>query len=129
MDQRLFRIAGHRPHRLTKQDVPALARAMLAVIRRQGVLEKYAVRDVYCIRLSGPGFEVLVRSEDWAKVLPFLKDGTIDPLTLPVSQAMVSNRAAYYDASVLDRTEPDLYMRIVRVLDPLFPVDFPGGEP
>jgi len=125
MDQRLFRIGGSRPQRLTKQDLPTLARAMVAVIRKQAQLHRYAVRDVHCIQFSGPGIDLLVRSEDWVKVLPFLKDGTFDPLILPVSQDRVSSRTVPYDASVADLVDPELYHRILRFLDPLFTRQFP----
>ena len=121
MDQRLFRIAGHRPQRLTNRDVPALARAIQAAIRRQANIDRHVINDVYCIRFYSPSFELLVRSEDWAKVVPFLKDGTFDPLISPVSQVFVSDRRSYYDVSVLDRTDPELFDRLVRILTPLFP--------
>jgi len=121
MDQRLFRIAGHRPQRLLKRDVPTLARAMVAVIRKQANVDKFVINDVYAIRFYGPGVDILVRSEDWRLVLPYLTDGTFDPLIVPVSQRTVLHRNDYYDISVVDRNDPELYERIIRILDPLFP--------
>jgi len=125
MDNRLFRIAGFRPHRLTKHDVPTLASAIVASMRQQANVQRLAVREVLCVRLWGTGFDILVRSEDWTKVVSFLQDSSFDPLIVPVSQAMVSNRSTYYDASVLDRNDSELRDRVIRALEPLFTVDFP----
>lgn len=124
MDQRLFRIGGLRPHRLTKQDVPTLAKAMVAVIRGQASIYRHVIRDIHCLRFSGTSIDLLVRSEDWVKVLPFLKDGTLDPLVVPVSPYTVLDRRATYDASVVDANDPELYFRIITILDPIFTVSF-----
>ena len=107
MDQRLFQIQGLRPHRLTKHDLPALAKAMVAYMRKEASLEKFFVQNVACIHFWGVGINVLVRSDDWVKIVPYLKDGTFDSIVVPVAKAS------------------DMYDRILRTLEPLFPVDDP----
>jgi len=121
MDQRLFHANGHRPHRLTNKDVPDLARAIVAYIRKQASLNKHYIHDVSCISFSGVGVDILVRADDWAKVVPLLKDGSLDPMVVPVSTVNIRARAG---TSVLDTSDP-LYKRTVELLSPLFPIDFP----
>jgi hypothetical protein len=123
MDQRLFRIHGLRPHRLTKHDLPSLAKAMVAYMRKEATLEKYFVQNVACIHFSGVGINVLVRSDDWVKVLPYLKDGTFDAIVTPVPK--VRMRVPLSEANMADVYGSDMYYRILHTLDPLFPVDFP----
>lgn len=125
MDQRLFQIQGLRPERLTKHDLPALAKAMVAYMRKQANLNKFFVQNVGCIHFYGPGTNVLVRADDWVKVVPFLKDGTFDAIVVPVSR---SRGRAVGGAHVADLYDSDMYNRILRTLDPLFPVDFPRSD-
>lgn len=121
MDQRLFRIQGHRPHRLTNKDVPALARAIVSYMRKQAILNKHYIHDVSCISFSGVGVDILVRADDWAKVIPLLKDGSLDPMLVPVTTVKVRTGVP---ASVLEDSDP-LYKKAVDLLSPLFPIDFP----
>jgi hypothetical protein len=121
MDQRLSRIHGIRPHRLLKGDLPALAKAMVSYMRKEAKVETFFVKDVACVYFSGVGVSTLVRSDDWAKVLPFLEDGTFDSKLTPV----VSVRTNYNESDLADIYSSDMYHRILRTLDPLFPVSFP----
>jgi hypothetical protein len=107
MDQRLFRIHGTRPQRLTKQDLPQLAKAMVAYMRKEASVERAFAQNIAYVRFSGVGINVLVRSEDWVKVVPYLRDGTFNAIITPVGK------------------DSDMYYRILRTLDPLFPADFP----
>lgn len=124
MDQRLFRIGGHRPHRLINRDVPALARAIVAYIRKQARVDKHQIQNVTCLHFIGGSVDFLVRSDDWAKVVPLLKDGSFDPLVVAVHTPNVRTRTEQFDPAVSDINDP-LYQRIVDVLNPLFPISFP----
>jgi hypothetical protein len=121
MDQRLSRIHGIRPHRLLKGDLPALAKAMVAYMRKEAKVETFFVKDVACVYFSGVGISTLVRSEDWVKVLPFLENGTFESKLTPV----VSVRTNYNESDLADIYSSGMYHRILRTLDPLFPVSFP----
>jgi hypothetical protein len=76
-------------------------------MRKEASVERFFVQNVACVHFWGVGINVLVRSDDWVKVVPFLKDGTFEAILTPVSK------------------ESDMYYRILHTLDPLFPADFP----
>lgn len=123
MDHRLFRINGLRPHRLTKHDLPSLAKAMVAYMRKEASLEKHFVQNIACIHFCGVGINILVRSDDWVKVIPYLRDGTFDAIVTPVPRARM--RTPLSEANMADVYSSDMYYRILHTLDPLFPDDFP----
>jgi hypothetical protein len=130
VDQRLYRVAGNRPHRLTRNEVPELARGLLAFIRRQALVEGVAINSVGFIRLysEGAGVDLLVRSDDWIKLVPYLKDGTLDTTLLPVPEPYVLNPVSRFDASVLDANDRELYNRILTLLRQLFTIEFPTTD-
>jgi len=117
---------GVRPHRLTKNEIPALTRAILAFQRRQASVGKYVLQGTACIRIyNEAGINVMVRADDWAKIVPYLRDGTFNPNVVPVPSPSVMHPNQYRDVSVLDQNEPELYLRIYAVLLRLFPIEFP----
>lgn len=122
MDQRLSRVAGLRPERLTPHELPGLARAMIAYVYKQVRLTHVLIQGVTCVRFYGPSTNFLVRQDDWIKVVPYLKDGSFDNLTVSVSAPLVRDRGAFYEESVVDINDP-LYRRILNVLTTLFPGD------
>lgn len=127
MDQRLYRVYGDRPHRITQNEVPELARGILAFIRKQARVDRVAVNNVGAIRLfsATAGVDLLVRSDDWIKLVPYLKDGTLDTTLLPVAEAQVFDTSSKFDSSVLDVSDKELYDRILTLLNQLFPIKFP----
>jgi hypothetical protein len=130
VDNRLYHVNGARPHRLTRNEVPALTRALMGIIRRQAFIDRHVVSDVPCIRIhnNGKGINILVRSDDWAKLLPYLKDGTLDLELLPVEQPCVLNPNTYYDPMAGDVWDPELYARISTLLNTLFTIEFPTSN-
>lgn len=130
MDNRLQQADGLRPQRLTRREVPALARALVAVIRRQADVDRHLIGDTPCIRIVnlGAGVNVLVRSDDWQKLVPYLKDGTLDVSQLPVARPVVLNPRVSRDASVVDVWDSELYGRVVALLETLFKVGFPVSD-
>jgi hypothetical protein len=127
VDERLFRIAGVRPYPLTRHELPALAEAMLAYLRRQALVERMVVCDVPCVRFfnRSSGINVVVRSDDWAKVVPYLKDDTLDPLIFPTPVLTTANRQVQYAGSVLSINDHQLYARTLELLERLFTTEFP----
>ncbi len=125
MDQRLFYIAGQRPERLTRRDTPELARAMTAYFRRQASVTKGVLYDVPYVRLFNPGqFSVVVRWDDWVKIIPYLSDGSFDTTIIPDPSWSFLHPNQVYDASVVDLTDP-LYNRILNTLNGIFTIEFP----
>lgn len=130
MDQRLFRVFSHRPHRLTRNEVPDLAKAIVAFIRGRARVERLVVQDVACIRIFNlaAGLDVNVRGDDWVKVIPYLKDGSWDTSLFPVPEPVVLHVNTYYDPSVVDVNDRPLFERVLNVLDKLFTIEFPTSN-
>ena len=125
MDQRLFYIAGQRPERLTRRETPELAKAMTAYFRRQASVTKGVLNDVPYVRLFNPGqFSIVVRWDDWVKIIPYLSDGSFDTTIVPEPSWCFLHPNQVSDASIIDLTDP-LYNRILNTLNGIFTVEFP----
>jgi len=125
VDQRLFYIAGQRPERLTRRETPELAKAMTAYFRRQASVTKGVLNDVPYVRVFNPGlFSVIVRWDDWVKIIPYLSDGSFDTTIVPESSWCFTPSNQVFDASIVDITDP-LYKRILDTLNGIFTVEFP----
>lgn len=127
MDNRLFKIYGSRPQRLTRNEVPALARGIVAVLRGRASVDRYVIHDIPCTRLFNPGggINILVRSDDWVKVVPYLKDGTLDTTQFPVNTPGVLYPNTFFDPSASVIWDTELYERVVTILLKLFTIEFP----
>ena len=126
MDQRLFKIAGHRPERLTRSDTPEVARALTAYYRRQAQVSRGVLNEVAYVRLANPGvFDVIVRWDDWVKILPYLSDESFDLTIIPEPTLFVSQSSILADGSTVENTNDGLYHRSLNVLNQLFTVEFP----
>lgn len=126
MDQRLFKIAGHRPERLTRSDTPEVARALTAYYRRQAQVSRGVLNEVAYVRLANPGvFDVIVRWDDWVKILPYLSDESFNLTIIPEPTLFVSQSSILADGSTVENTNDGLYHRILNVLNQLFTVEFP----
>lgn len=130
MDQRLYRVYGRRPHRITLNEVPELALGLLAFIRKQATIDRIAINNVGCLHILSPtaGVDIIVRSDDWYKLVPYLKDGTLDTTELPVAEVCVLHPNIRFDASVLSANDLELYGRILTLLQRLFPTRFPTSN-
>jgi hypothetical protein len=124
VDQRLFFVNGRRPERLTRNETPDLARAMVAFLRGKAKIDRTVVCNVACVRIYGPGINSLVRGDDWINLVPYLKDNSFDWTILPVLHPVVLNPPVI-EGTDLDVGDQQLYERILTVLNQLFTVEFP----
>lgn len=125
MDQRLFKIAGRRPERLTRADTPEVARALTAYYRHQAQVTKGVLNEVAYVRLYNSGIiDVVIRWDDWVKILPYVTDESFDTTIIPEPTLFVAHTAVLASASTIDQTD-ELYQRILDVLNQLFTVEFP----
>jgi hypothetical protein len=111
-------------------DLPELAWAITAVVRKGAVVQTQTPKNVRYVRvLCGVGPDVAIRVEDWAKIQPLILDGTFDPLALPVEAGFRDfDPATRFDPSTLKQNDP-LYDRVLFYLSELFPETVPtaGG--
>jgi hypothetical protein len=125
VDQRLSYVAGQRLERLTRNETPAVARAMTAYFRHQAQVTTGVLNGVPYVHIFNPGIlSVSVRRDDWKKIVPYLKDGTLDTTITPESRPVVLKPSIQADASVIDDTDA-LYVRTLTLLNSLFTVEFP----
>jgi hypothetical protein len=122
VDNRLFQIWGLRPANLRKEDLPEVARAIVSLYRRKAQVTTGITKNVSYVLITGRGLKVQVLAEDWAKIMPFIKDGTFDQTVLRSEQdnAWIDPKTAY-DISTLDQVDRQYYLRILGTLQGLFP--------
>ncbi len=129
MDARLFKTRGHRPAHLLRSDLPEVARAIVACERGQARVYRDFRANIAIIILKGVGIDVLVRGDDWALILPYLNDTTSQFSFLPTPWS-TSNTGRTTVALDEDQTQqdPELYQRVLTVLNTLFTRDYPTSN-
>lgn len=119
MDAR-FLINGRQVNHLFADDLPIVAKALVAVIRNRGRVAVDFVNNVSVVHLSGLDFDLFLRGDDWVKLLPYMTDGALNPISLATARAV-----GVWDAGVIDIVDPDLYRRTLGLLQTLFPQPYP----
>lgn len=124
MDARWWSLFGHRPETLKNPDVPKLARAIVAYMRRLPI-QVYAGEAhnvTYVAFLADKNsFSVVIRGDDWAKIVPFLKSDALSPPSEPT--------LPWYNLGAslanIDVYDSEYYQKVLGVLNGLFPQTFP----
>jgi hypothetical protein len=126
VDARLKRIRGHRPKFLRRSDLPTLARVLVAYHAHQARVHRDFVAGVAVIHLESGTLSVLIRGEDWSKILPLIKDRAFHTSANYPDPAIYIARANRKDGPE-ERVDPSQYQRILSHLEVLFPEDFPSS--
>lgn len=93
-----------------------LARLIVAVLRRRGTAGTAQRSGVEVVVLQDKeGRSLVVQKDDWAKILPFIQDGSFNSFLTPLA--------------LLDRADSFLYQRVLLTLRGLFPEPFPTSNP
>jgi hypothetical protein len=110
-------------------DIPALALAITAALRGGAQPQVQSPKNERYVRIVCPvGPDVSVRSEDWARILPLLQDGTFNPLLVPVEAGFKEfDSVTRFSASLLKSRDP-LYRRVLFYLSEIFPEKVPTSE-
>lgn len=122
VDNRLASIGAHRPGRLRKQDLPALASALVGYLKGFGRVTAGVAHGLSYVRLYGSYFDILVIETDWIRLLPYLRDGTLGTTVYPSPQVEVSATATGADFG-----DPTLYQRTLTLLTQVFSDAEPYG--
>lgn len=129
VDTRLFLLNGQRLSRLRKNDVPVLVRGIIAVLRKRAHFGMGYFYGVGYVKFWDGASSFLVTQEDWARVFPLVKDGSLDPLLSPVGQPVAYlDPLVSFKESVLDHADSLLFAHMVGLLEPLFPVEWPTSN-
>lgn len=124
MDARLARIAGHRPERLRKKDLPELAKALVLYPFLQVGRDRKG--GVEYIQMLGVGVDLIILSEDWEQIVPLLEAGFFSDPVYPAG-VLRTLRAddPRDDPSRESSPRYPAYTRALLKLQELFPQDFP----
>jgi hypothetical protein len=128
VDERLRSRRGLRLERLTAEDLPELARAIVGVVRKTVTISTGQEKDRAFVRLTGPGVNAIVRGEDWQQILPYFLDGTLDPIRVPVSPVYSLDPFFQNEVALVPIRDQDLYRRTLAVLSGLFTTSFPRSN-
>lgn len=79
MDVRLSLLGGRRLGELKQKDLPEVAAALTAYFQGEASVGVGQMRNLHFVRIQGPTVDVVVLREDWAKLEPYIKDGTLNP--------------------------------------------------
>lgn len=129
MDNRIFTIDGLRAARLRREDLPLLARSIVGVSRGYGVLTAGRVRGVGYARLKGKNFDIIVLKEDWLKVEPLLRDGTLSTVETPkFDPAVFLDPNKMRSLAAIDGPDRIYYLHVLGQLWVLFPETWPTSS-
>jgi hypothetical protein len=125
VDNRLFKIET-RPGHQRRQDLPLLARALVAVFRKQGQAKIGITKNVKFVRLETPEFHVQVLASDWAKIMPYIQDEGFNQVVVKSQiDSVWIDPLTSHATPINDRTDRQYYLRILAVLQELFPTAYP----
>ncbi len=114
---------GLRLETLKQPDLPNLAKAICAYMRGVPDIQLHAgqSRNIAYVLFTGNkgSFVVLVRGDDWSKIVPYLQSDALSPPGLPIN-----NRGAL-TLSNIDLFDSYYYNQVLGVLNGLFPEAFP----
>lgn len=126
MDTRLNKHHSARLHSITRQDLPALAEAIVGVIRYRVSISTATVGSVSAILFKGDNVHMLVPVDDWAKLHSKLLDSSWTPDRLPQSKMFRSPSVHLSSSRVLEH-DLSLYRKILADLTQIFTTDYPTG--
>lgn len=101
-------------------DLPALAGAIVDYYRGRVRASRVYQAQIEAVYLEGPGVDILVRQEDWLKIIPHLVDGTF----APQNSAVIKPRNTTDDTPA-PQANPEFYGRVLLTLQTIFTDDFP----
>ena len=128
MDARLQLVNGRRLSRLRQEDLPNVAKVIVGYERRVVRSERCFSKQVVYYRFRGKGLTVIVLGTDFEKILPYIKDGSFDPIQFPAPTIDTSNPDLDPDVSTIDQWDPVFYTRVLGQLRALFPDSYPTSN-
>lgn len=123
MDVRLWSVNGMRPESLKRSDLPNVARAIVGYHRGFCKIRNGFERNVSFLLFLAPGFQILVRGDDWGKIIPFIRDGTLAP-----PPEVFGTLAGDVSMANIDIKDPIYYARVLGVLQGIFTQDYPTSK-
>jgi hypothetical protein len=114
---------------LRQEDLPELARAIVAVIRKRATIGTNRSRGVDYVTIRQPGTELNVLGSDWALILPYIQEGAFSPMLRPVdSGAKFLHPEVFHNDSVIDLGDKPLYFHVLAYLRVTFTETYPTSD-
>lgn len=128
MDSRLFNIPL-RPGTPRTQDLPLLARAIVALFKGGAKVKTGWVKNLGYVRIETRDFQVQLLAKDWSKILPFIQDGSFEEtVTKAQMDALYLDPTLVNDNSLVDRNNLQYYLKILYTLQSLFMESYPTPQ-
>ncbi len=125
MDNRLFNIET-RPGHLRQQDLPLVARALVAAFRQQAVVKTGRTKNVGYVRIEMSDCHVQILAADWAKILPYIQNDTFNQVIVKSQiDSVFLDPVTAHASPLIDRTDRQYYLRVLGILQGLFPEAYP----
>lgn len=122
MDSRLSLVNGRRLSRLRRQDLPEVARALLAWSKPGSSVGISVVSRIGYTHLCGRNFNVAILSEDWEKIEPLVREGLFSQSLFPTRDpAKFLNPGVSLDLSLVSANDRQSYLQVLSLLWDLFP--------
>lgn len=147
MDARLRLVDGRRLSRLRRDDLADVAKAICGYERGLVWVERVYSKYRAYYRFRAKGFLVRILASDYAKILPYIKDGTLDPAQYPMAQGatrpesievtfhlgyrsnqFVNTDPVCRDVLTIDQWDPVFYQKVYGYLLTLFPESYPTSD-
>jgi hypothetical protein len=113
---------------LTSKDFPEVAEAIVMALRKRGNVSIHDTSGTRYVRISGNQRNVLVLSEDWVKVLPYLADSSLDPNVYPPPSKPKDESLREVDEAWILQGDDILLMKVLALLKKLFPKTYPTSK-
>lgn len=128
MDSRLFNIPL-RPGTPRQQDLPLIARAIVALYQGQAKLKTGRVKNLGYVRIEAKDFQVQLLASDWAKVLPYIQSEDFDQVVTKAQLDSVRLDPNFVsDSSLIDHQNQQYYLKVLYTLRGLFPDRYPTSN-
>lgn len=121
MDNGLRRVQGRKlPSTALDVDLAELARAVTSLMRGQATTQTLTNGDVRYVQITGRGINALIVHDDWARILPLIRDDVFTTQEYPVESAVRPlDTVTRLSSSTVDARDP-LYARVRGELGLLF---------
>ena len=120
-ENRHWSIYGVRPETLKRPDLPDLARAILGYLRGFVKVHSGFKHNVQWYAFQGPAFQVVLRGDDYAKIVPLIATDQFNPVPFP----SLPWRYGAVNLSNLPVFDSYNYNRVLTLLQGIFTEDFP----
>lgn len=99
------------------------------MFRKQAEVKTGTAKEISYVRIQSPSLTVQILAEDWAKILPYLQDDTLNQVVNKMQEDTVwGNQVTAHDASTIDQVDRGYYYAVLSLLQRLFTEAYPTSS-